>query len=492
MRRLPPSQLQILLCYPNGLTTQSCSTGVTLDTEFTPRFRDFLFNQMSKVHQSYFVLIVSLLLSLGVVAQQSREKPKLKDFGSSLKKLKWDPEQNKTSDTTNSDSKSETDDDVIRIETSLVASDLLVLDRQGRAVKGLVASDFTISDDGTPQQVGHFLLGSNTSVPRSIALIIDYSGSQFPYIQNSVEAAKVLIDKLGALDRMAIITDDIEMLSDFTNNKAELKKKLDILLERSRGKKGFLGLGGKTRRLGSSAQYSALMATLKEAFDQEDQRPIIVFQTDGDEAKYLRNSIIVPAVPPDLPPEWIASAQADVEAQRKLQRDGMTEFSLEDVYRAVEKSRATIYTVVPGSKFVGLTPAQQVDRVRADDERATSQWLPTLSKDAREAFKARDEARRRLTPVQALRYRAEEFAKLQSALMEVSSISGGWTEFLESPTQAQAIYSRIFSDINERYIVGYYPANKLRDGRRHKINIEVKGHPEYTITGRKSYYAASR
>ncbi|HEY6242445.1 MAG TPA: VWA domain-containing protein, partial [Pyrinomonadaceae bacterium] len=413
-------------------------------------------------HYLALLVIFTLLSGITSSAQQSRDKPKLKTFGSSLKKLKWDPERNQTSDITSSDSASQADDDVIRIETSLVASDVLVLDARGRAVKGLVASDFIVAEDGKPEQVGHFLLGSNTSVPRSIALIIDYSGSQFPFIQNSVEAAKVLIDKLGALDRMAIITDDIEMLCDFTNNKAELKKKLDILIERSRGKKGLFGFGKMNRRLGQSAQYSALMATLKEAFDAEDQRPIIVFQTDGDEAKYLRNSIIVPSVPPGLPSEWIPAAQADVEAQLKLQRDGMTEFSLDDVYRAVEKARATIYTVIPEPKFVGLTPEQQVEVLRNDDARAMSEWLPTLSKGAQAAFKARDEARRKLTPVQALRYRAEERAKLQSALMEVSNISGGWTEFLESPLQAQMIYSRIFADINDRYIVGYYPSNKTR------------------------------
>src|SRR5690349_3792594 len=208
----------------------------------------------------------SLLLGVTSHAQQSRERPKLKTFGSSLKKLKWDPERNETSDTSNTSSSAVIDDDVVRIETNLVASDVLVLDRQGHAVRGLVASDFIIAEDGKPEQVGHFLLGSNTSVPRSIALIIDYSGSQFPFIQNSVEAAKVLIDKLGALDRMAIITDDIEMLCDFTNNKAELKKKLNVLIERSRGKKGLFGFGKMNRRLGQSAQYSALMATLKEAF----------------------------------------------------------------------------------------------------------------------------------------------------------------------------------------------------------------------------------
>jgi len=447
---------------------------------------------MSEQYHCRFVVALVLLLCVTVFAQQKRDKPRTKEFGSSLKKLKWDPEQNQTTDSNPSNPGAEPDDDILTFQTTLVASDLLVLDRQGHAVKGLSASDFTITEDGKPQQVGHFLLGSNTSVPRSIVLIIDYSGSQFPYIRDSVEAAKVMIDKLSQRDRMAIITDDIEMLSDFTSNKTELKSKLDVLIERSKGKNGFLGLGGKNRRLGLSAQYSSLLATLKEAFDAEDQRPIIVFQTDGDEAKYLRNSIIVPSVPPDLPPEWVLSAQVDVQAQLKLQRDGMTEFSLDDVYRAVEASRATIYTVIPGTKFIGLSPIEQVQRVRADDERATSEWLPTLSKGAREAFKARDEARKKVTPVQALRYRAEEYAKLQSALVELSSLSGGWAEFLETPSQAQAIYSRILSDINERYIVGYYPTNKDRDGKRRKISIEVKGHPDYTILGRKTYLAPKK
>jgi hypothetical protein len=107
---------------------------------------------------------------------------------------------------------------------------------------------------------------------------------------------------------MALITDDIEMLSDFTTNKTELKKKLDILLARNRGKKGFLGFGKTNIRYGLSAQYSALMATLNEMFDNEDQRPIIVFQTDGDEAKYLRNSIITPRSGRH-PPEWSAAVR---------------------------------------------------------------------------------------------------------------------------------------------------------------------------------------
>jgi VWFA-related protein len=450
--------------------------------ESAPRFH-YLLQPMHQRLPITLLLVAALFLSTA-----AQEKPRLKEFGLSVKKLKWDPERNQTTQPDPPRS-AEPDDDVIRIDTTLVASDLLVLDSKGQTVKGLVASDFLITEANTPQPVGYFLLGSNTNVPRSIVLIIDYSGSQFPYIQNSVDAAKVLIDKLGPRDSMALITDDIEMLSDFTTNKNELKKKLDILIERNKGKKGFLGLGGKNIRYGLSAQYSALLATLNEAFSTEDQRPIIVFQTDGDEAKYLRNSIITPHVPADVPPQWFAAVQANVEAELKLQRDGMTEFSLEDVYRAVEKSRATIYTVVPGTKFIGLTPGQQIDAVREADDRAMRESLPTVSKEVREAFKARREAQRTTTLTSVLRYRAEEFAKLQSALVEVSNLSGGWAEFLETPTQAQSIYSRIFADINERYIVGYYPTNKVRDHQRHTFTVSVKNHPEYTIVGRTFYYA---
>lgn len=448
---------------------------------------------MTGFTRNHFFLLL-LLLSPGLALAQSGEKPRLKDFGSSLKKLKWDPQSNSATETRTSSN----DEDVIKIETSLVVSEILVLDKQGRPVQGLKESDFVITEDDTPQQVGHFLLGDNRSLPRSIVLIIDYSGSQFPYIKNSVEAAGVLVDKLGPLDQMAIVTDDVELLVDFTNNKRELKKTLNRLLERNYGKGdnsffGFgLGFGGNRQRFGKSAQYSALMATLKEAFDDEDQRPIIIFQTDGDEAEYLRNPIVVPTVPPDLPPELVATVQNQIELQRQLQRRSMTEFSLEDVYRAVEESRATIYTVVPGAKLTGLTPQQQLDTLIAEDERAMNEMMPTLSKKAREAFVARREAWKRIVPIQVRRMRAENNAKLQEALAAVAPLSGGWTEFLEQPSQAQGIYSRIMSDISQRYIVGYYPTNKERDGKRRRINFTVKDHPEYTILGRRSYFAPAK
>jgi hypothetical protein len=43
--------------------------------------------------------------------------------------------------------------------------------------------------------------------------------------------------------------------------------------------------------------------------------------------------------------------------------------------------------------------------------------------------------------------------------------------------------------IENRYVVGYYPKNEARDGTRRSVKIEVKGHPEYVVLGRKTYFA---
>jgi VWFA-related protein len=431
-----------------------------------------------------FLTLTLLTVSLA----QSPRRKKIKDFGSSLKRLKWNPEKNSVVDSNNGTGTELNDGDVIRIDTSLVSTDLLVVDSHGNAVTALTADDFSITEDGAPQKIGHFVRGDNVGVPRTIVLIIDYSGSQLAYLNNSVAAAKVLVDKLSPRDRMAIVTDDVEMLVDFTNDKQKLKNELDELLDRTKLKTGFLGRARKLR-IGRSAQYSALMATLNEAFDEEDVRPIIIFQTDGDEAVFLRNPVIAITPPVGLKGDALVKAQESVQFhQRELLRN-LTEFSLDDVYRAVERTRATVYTVIPGPKLVGLSIEEQSKKIRADRQAAQAKILETLSSDARRKVKERVERDEADFTEEYDRWRAELQFKQQSALVPVAVMTGGWTEFLETPAQAEQIYSRIFSDINERYIVGYYPTNKERDGKRRKLDFEVKGHPEYQIFARRSYFA---
>jgi VWFA-related protein len=455
------------------------------------------FNLFEATYKPRSTLIACLLIGLlcGSSSPQTppREKPKLKDFGSSLKKLKWDAQKNQAVNNLQPDPNGTADDDVVRIETSLVVCDVLVTDKDGRPHGKLEATDFAISEDGAPQQVGLFALGDSANVARSIVLIIDYSRSQFHYIAESIEAAKILVDALESRDQMAIVTDDVELLVDFTNNKRDLKQALDSLVEKNRGSKGLLGIGRKHPQFGRSSQFSALMATLNEAFDDEDQTPVIVFQTDGDEIEYLRNSVIVHEVPPGLSPELRAEVQEEIEFKKKLQRTLMTEFSLEDVYRAVEKSRVTLYTIISRPRLLGLTEDEQIRRLTAEDEGIVATWTAAASSaKLKNVLEAREQQRQKKFTKEIWQARLDQELSVQKALVELAKLSGGWADFLETRSQAAETYSRIVKDLDQRYIIGYYPTNKDHDGKRRRISITVKGHPDYLITSRTSYYAPAQ
>jgi VWFA-related protein len=386
----------------------------------------------------------------------AQETPKRSEFGSSLERLKWDPKKGAAVETREQKKKSASKpaEDAIRIETTLAVFDVLVVDKQGRYVNGLGKDNFVVAEDGKPQTVDVFTRGNDATRARSIVLIIDYSRSQFPYIQTSVEAAKLLVDKLSPKDRLAIVTDDVELLQDFTADKGVLKAKLESLKEKALAE----------RQPGRSAQYSALFATLRELVIGEE-RPIIIFQTDGDELAALQP--FVSGAPP--------FAQARVR-----------QFSLVDICNAAQRAQATIYAVIPGLRLLGLSPEEQLMRARLIHEQnrlARSAFRPGMGEPMRA------ESEEGLSDAFYERL-ADSRQRQQAALATVAKISGGWPEYLQTPALAAPIYTRILNDINRRYIIGYYPTNTARDGKLRKVKIEVRGHPDFVVWGRKSYYAA--
>lgn len=82
---------------------------------------------------------------------------------------------------------------------------------------------------------------------------------------------------------------------------------------------------------------------------------------------------------------------------------------------------------------------------------------------------------------------AERKTAGQTAMVKLAELSGGFTSFLENPEDAENIYSDIFTVMKNRYVIGYYPTNRTRDGRSRQVTIQVRNHPEFTVTGRKAY-----
>jgi VWFA-related protein len=411
-----------------------------------------------KTHGLVLLILTGICLFLispsTFLAQSTRsEKPKIKDFGSSLKKFEKKAKDNSSSNVQES---KVTDEETIRVKTDLVVSEVLVIDRKGNAILNLKESDFVISENGAEQKTEVFTVSEKATIPRSIVLIIDYSGSQLPYIKNSIEAAKVLVDKLPPQDRMAIVTDDVELLVHFTKNKELLKKKLNSLNKRV-----------LAHELGKSEQYSALLVVLNEMFDEEDLRPIVVLQSDGDEFFALKRT------------------QPAKQGESLPQLDGSTIFgiapknySYEDVYSVVSKSRATIYSIVPGLRLIGHSLEGRLEKTMVMNDRQLEIFYQMLG-------------RKRVidTPKQELINMSNWYLKQQLSLLDIAKLSGGYLEFLEKPEDAEKVYSNIFAAMNNRYLIGYYPTNLVQDGKRRDVKIEVKGHPDYIVVGRKTYFA---
>src|SRR2546427_1050021 len=125
-------------------------------------------------------LCAAAVFTLVAPAPRAQEKQKREEFGSSLKRLKWDEREQKAVETKQGDERSDSAA-VIRVETSLAVFEVLALDKKGRAVSGLNKNDFTVTEDGSPQEVAGLSSGDGSTVPRSVILIIDYSVSQFPF-----------------------------------------------------------------------------------------------------------------------------------------------------------------------------------------------------------------------------------------------------------------------------------------------------------------------
>ncbi|MBI1766704.1 MAG: VWA domain-containing protein [Acidobacteria bacterium] len=336
------------------------------------------------------------------------------------------------------------------METLLAVFDLLVVDQQNRIVTGLGKDDFEIAEDSVLQQAATFALEDGSSVPRSIVLIIDYSSSQTPYLSSSITAAQKLVEQLKPKDRMAIVTDDVALLVPFTEDRKRLKDTLESIRRRA------FSAGA----VGQSAQYSALFATLRELLTEEE-RPIIIFQTDGDQLRALRPML------PNLAYGW---------------KPLLVEFSLEDLQKYADLTHTTIYSIYPGLRLIGLPPEEQLNRavIMAEEVNRT------------DAARIRAKSLGRLTARPGLTAEQKQHAltghlQQQLAMSWLAEQTGGWLEYLETPDQADVIYARILNSINKRYILGYYPTNTARDGRWRKVQIKVRAHPDYVVLGRDRY-----
>jgi Ca-activated chloride channel family protein len=164
----------------------------------------------------------------------------------------------------------------LKVDTRLVAVSAIVRNKIGAPVGGLTRGDFVLKQDGKPQQITYFSQGS--SLPLTLALMVDTSGSQRNYIRDEIAAGAVFFRTMMKRpeDRAVLVQFDntILQLAKMTSSVTTLEHALAYL---SQSHSDYLTPG----HFGGTLLYDAICAVSHMEFSDQMGRRAMVILTDG-------------------------------------------------------------------------------------------------------------------------------------------------------------------------------------------------------------------
>ncbi|MGH9350262.1 MAG: VWA domain-containing protein [Vicinamibacterales bacterium] len=139
-----------------------------------------------------------------------------------------------------------------------------VLDPTGRLVPGLEKEDFSILDNGKPQEISFFL---SEATPFTVVVMLDYSASMTANLELLEAAAEQFLLRMLPADRgqVGAFSDKIQLSGTFTSDRDDLIGALDDLQ-----------FGNPTRL------YDAINESMAALRPVEGRKVVLVF-TDGDD-----------------------------------------------------------------------------------------------------------------------------------------------------------------------------------------------------------------
>jgi len=151
-----------------------------------------------------------------------------------------------------------------RSSTRIVPVVTTVTDAQGRLVPGLEQGEFTILDNGKPQEVTFF---QNEVQPFTVVVMMDFSGSMTANLDRLQAAAEQFILRMLPADKGQVgsFSDKIQFSGTFTNDRDDLIFALDDLQ-----------FGNPTRL------YDAINESIAMLRGVEGRKVVLAF-TDGDD-----------------------------------------------------------------------------------------------------------------------------------------------------------------------------------------------------------------
>jgi Ca-activated chloride channel family protein len=151
-----------------------------------------------------------------------------------------------------------------RAMASAVALAPIVTDRSGRYILGLQKADFTVLDNGRPQQIDTF---DAVDSPLAVVLVLDVSASMQPRLDEATRAARLFVQAVKPDDRVGLVT--------FSTGIVE-----SVRLAHDR--KPVLAALESARPEAETALYDAIAAALRQLKGVSQRKAVVVF-TDGED-----------------------------------------------------------------------------------------------------------------------------------------------------------------------------------------------------------------
>ena len=391
----------------------------------------------------YIVAALSLFLVLVATAakqdpQTNQQRPRTVGQGNS---------NSNTSPQTNSTGEEVDEGDIVRVETQLVSVPAVVTDRNGHPVTGLLLDNFAVFEDGQPQRLTNF---ATTETPFEIALLLDTSGSTRDDLGLIRDAAKAFVRALRPGDRVAIVA------FKNTTEKGMPKAVVDVLCELTDNRHTLHEAIEDVGTSNGTPFYDAIGQIGKQIFrnparEEVRGRRAIVALTDGVDS----------------------SSDSTFEAARaSLSRAGLASYFIQVSTEDYVEDRL-------------LKDCEDDGRLTLSEkqlERFRKLFVPQLQKEDYQDFC-------RLGQFERMDISRRLYNLAREEMNELARGSGGRNFSAATLQDARAAFAQVANEIGTQYSLGYYPANKTRNGQFRKITVQLRGVKDANVRAREGYYA---
>jgi VWFA-related protein len=340
------------------------------------------------------------------------------------------------------------EDDVVRVDTQLVSIPAVVYDRTGRLMVSLRAENFTIYEDGRPQRIANF---ATTEAPFEVALLLDTSGSTRADVALIRRAANAFIEALRPGDAVAVVAFKSEQDGESKLATVDIASRLTNDREALREAIKTIGASNGT------PFYDSLEQIAEKVFNDSPREEVrgrraVVALTDGVDS---------------------TSIAEYAEARNKLLRAGVACFFIQVNTEDFVEDRLMRDCRDDGALTLSRTQLQRYRRI----------FVPRADAADYQNFCL-------MGAFERMQISRDLYNLARREMDDLARASGGKTFMATDLRTARAAFAQVAQEIGTQYSLGYYPANKARDGRFRAIRVEVRGVAGGAqVRAREGYYA---